>query len=420
MTTQPTANLNKTIVIVGAGFSGTMTAVHLLNKSNHAQLNIYLIDASASLGRGLAYQTADDNFLLNVPAGNMSAFPDRPSDFIDYCQSIDPVFMSGSFITRRIYGDYLEHTLRVAERQSPAKLIRLCNEVSGIQKSEEQPGWQVSLSAGKVVRADQVVLALGHFAPQTIPTFEALKSDARYINDPWGMKPRFDCDNTLPVFLLGTGHTAIDTLFRLISGNPSQKVILNSRRGFLPNAHRFSSKAPLMSAEFLEYLTDCPSDIRAYVRAIRKEIKTRAEMGVDWRDVFNQMRPYTPELWRKLSVVDRRRFLSKIVPYWDVYRHRMAPAAHVRLKKLIESGQVEVIAGRDKKVSTQTDYLCLEIKKRGFERIEEIHAQGVMNCTGPNYDLSKVDRPLIKQLLQDDLISQDPLKIGLETNASYQ
>jgi uncharacterized NAD(P)/FAD-binding protein YdhS len=414
------ANFEKNIVIVGAGFSGTMAAVQLLRKSKRLRLNIYLIDASGMIGRGLAYQTADDNFLLNVPSGNMSAFPDRPSDFTEYCQTIDPAFMSGSFITRRIYGDYLEHTLLVAERESSSKLARLCVEVVSIQNNKEETGWNVSLSDGQLLRADQVVLALGHFASQPVHPFEVFLSEAQYINNPWNMKQPFVNNGTLPVVLLGTGHTAIDTLFRLTSGDFSKKVVLISRRGLLPNEHRFSSKPPLISAEFPKYLECCSPNIRAYVKAIRKEIATRAELGVDWRDVLNEMRPHTPELWCRLSVADRKKFLYRVAPYWDVYRHRMAPAAHVRLKKLIESGQVEVIAGRIKTVSTDQDNICLEIKIRGSERIDEIHAVTVVNCTGPNYDLSKVDMLLIKQLLKEDLISQDPLKIGLEINSDYQ
>ena len=410
----------KNIVIVGAGFSGTMTAVNLLQKSKNFRLNIYLIEASGSIGRGLAYQTADDNFLLNVPAGNMSAFADRPSYFTDYCQTIDPAFINGSFISRRIYGDYLEHTLLAAERESCAKLTRLNREVVAVLKNKGQNAWQVNLSDGKSLDADQVVLALGHFAPLPITPFDGLRSEVRYINNPWDMSQPISTSGTLPVVLLGTGHTAIDTLFRLTSGNHAQPVTLISRRGLIPNEHRFTSKPPQVSSKLPDYLKSCEPCIRAYVKAIRKEIATRAEIAVDWRDVLNEMRPHTPELWRRLTIADRTRFLFRIAPYWDVYRHRMAPAAHVRLKKLIESGQVKVIAGRVKEVSNFQDHICLEITIRGSNRAEKIQAESVVNCTGPNYDLRKVDRPLIKQLLMDDLISQDPLKIGLETNDDYQ
>ena len=64
------------VVIVGGGFSGTVLAVQLSRLAPH--LSITVIDKNPVPARGLAYRTEHDCHLLNVPAGDMSAFPDEP------------------------------------------------------------------------------------------------------------------------------------------------------------------------------------------------------------------------------------------------------------------------------------------------------------------------------------------------------
>src|SRR5258705_907706 len=101
----------RTVLIVGAGFCGTLTAVDILRQCAAEDVQIVLVERRRTIGRGLAYSTWDDNLLLNVPAGNMSALADDPAHFVAYCQEIDPALNAASFVPRRFYGDYLESTL---------------------------------------------------------------------------------------------------------------------------------------------------------------------------------------------------------------------------------------------------------------------------------------------------------------------
>ena len=90
----------QTLVIIGGGYSGTLTAVHLLREGRGRPLELVLVEQRARPGRGLAYHIWDDSMLLNVPAGNMSAFAEQPAHFLDYCRGIDPAFNAGSFVPR--------------------------------------------------------------------------------------------------------------------------------------------------------------------------------------------------------------------------------------------------------------------------------------------------------------------------------
>src|ERR1700730_4245121 len=100
----------RTIAIIGAGYSGTLTAVNILRTSPPDNVRVVLVEQDSTPGGGLAYRFADDNHLLNVPAGNMSALADEPNHFVAYCQDVDP-FNASSFIPRRLYGEYLQNTL---------------------------------------------------------------------------------------------------------------------------------------------------------------------------------------------------------------------------------------------------------------------------------------------------------------------
>src|SRR5690242_11879343 len=104
---------NRTIAIIGGGFSGTMTAVHLLNTKD-VQLHIVLINSRYPLAKGIAYSSYSNKHLLNVAAKNMSAFPDKPLHFVNWIKqhdnygALDQQELPDMFLPRNIYGKYLK------------------------------------------------------------------------------------------------------------------------------------------------------------------------------------------------------------------------------------------------------------------------------------------------------------------------
>jgi len=63
----------RSVGIVGAGFTGTMLAVHLIELSR-VPLRVILFDRTATFGNGTAYATPNAKHLLNVRVANMSAY----------------------------------------------------------------------------------------------------------------------------------------------------------------------------------------------------------------------------------------------------------------------------------------------------------------------------------------------------------
>ncbi len=412
---RPTRN----VVIVGSGFCGTMAAAHLLRKGLGADLRVTLVEQHANFCRGVAYGVSDDNLLLNVPAGNMSAFPDDPGHFVTFCQSIDPAFNAGAFVSRRIYGEYLEDTLRQAEQQSDSSLVRVGGEVTCVKRATSGNGYVISISNGTSMHADRVVLALGHF-PSVAPIGAADQavSDC-VIDDPWDFSRIDRLAGDAPVIILGTGHTAVDVLFRLTTSGFKRKIFLLSRNGMLPHAHRPAPTAPQHSG-FPAHLQDVPPTIRSLTRVLRQESRLRQAIGHDWRDVLNELRPHTAAVWQRLPVTEQRRFLSKLSPHWNIHRHRLAPTTHRRLQRLLESGQVQVIRGHLRKLDTSGLGLMATIDRRDGRDPVKIAVGSVINCTGPNYNIQKIVFPLITQLRIDGLIRQDVHKIGLEVTPAYE
>src|SRR3954449_9779235 len=98
------------VAVLGGGASGTLTAIHLLASRSH-DLSVTVYDASGEPGKGLAYGTLDRRHLLNVRSRHMSAFPDIPSDLVEWARRTGRQPDAQAFLPRRDYGVYLRETL---------------------------------------------------------------------------------------------------------------------------------------------------------------------------------------------------------------------------------------------------------------------------------------------------------------------
>ena len=404
-----------TIAIVGGGFSGTLLAIQLLRMGLAKTDSVVLIEQHPRTGPGLAYSIEDDCCLLNVPAGNMSALADDPGHFVRYCQAIDSLMTSSSFVPRRLYGQYLEQLLRETEAQYPQQLHRLHGSVLDLERLAVDQ-YRLDFANHASIQASKVVLALGHFASEPLAALKSLPADK--VIAPWDAAQFHKIPLALPIAILGTGHTAIDALLRLRANAAIQKVYLISRRGLLPNSHR--PAASTVAAEFPDWLKNVPATARSYASALRGQIKKHSQNGGDWRDVFNQIRAHTADLWQGLTINERARFLRQLLPYWDVHRHRLAPSIGKQIEQLQQQGAIDVIAGRIELAHMQANQINLQYRDRATQEMKSLEVGAIINCTGPNYDLSTVPDPLVKSLIRRNYLQQDPLKLSLASNDQYQ
>lgn len=404
-----------TIVIIGAGFSGTLTAVRLLRTRSGARARVVLVNRSGMMGRGVAYGTRSPLHVLNVPAGRMSAFEDEPASFLQFCWTIDPSTQAIDFVPREWYGTYLERILDQAESAATGvTLERVVDEAVDIRLGLRCA--RVALASGDAIDCDRVVLALGNYAPQNLSIEDSdFYTSARYVRDPWrhGALDGIGADE--PILLVGTGLTMLDVLIDLATHGHTGHLKAISRRGLVSQAHR-AGGSPSEHPPLPPRLFAAPVTARRCLREIRKHVEMLARQGIDWRDTMAALRPVTPALWAALSTRERARFLRHVRPYWEVHRHRAAPEPASVMAQWLASGRLVVQAGRLVACEDRIDHVDVEVRARGQSTTERFAVGRVINCTGPAGDTRTLRDPLLVNLRGAGLIATDPLGLGLEVS----
>lgn len=409
----------KNLVIVGGGFSGSVLAAQFLRHcpASSEGVRLILIERSARIARGLAYATTSPQHFLNVPVGNMSALADKTDDFLHFCKRQAAEVTEEDFVPRHLYGDYLADLLQLTARGA-APGVELQQRVADVRAIHpDANGVIVELGGDEVIHADHVVLAVGHFAPVDPTGLPVTQLGAHhYCADPWQGDALADLPVDAPVLLLGSGLTALDMLLELLNRGHRGEIAMLSRRGLLPKAHRRQRDEGDRVAGLRSRIEKVAPKVRDLTRHVRREITACAGDGGDWRDVFAALRPITPQLWQRLSAVERRRFLRHVQPYWDVHRHRVAPALHQRLQQALADGQIRSIAGRLHGAQLQDNRVHVELRPRGTDDTVRLSVVRIINCTGPNANLARVLDPLICQLRDAGIICPDEFGLGLDVD----
>ncbi len=405
-----------TVAIVGAGFSGTLLALHLLRHCP-APTQVVLIERSARFGGGQAYSTGNASHLLNVPAGRMSAFRDSPHDFLDWLRAQPPgrhgtaAATPGCFVSRRSYGAYVRDLLK-RELRRPGLGNRLTLVRGEATRLTGGAGpLELTLDRGRRLRAGIVVLAVGNLAPEPPHLADPGFYDGPlYRPDPWAPGALDGLDPDAPVLLIGTGLTMVDVVVSLLDCGHRGPIHALSRRGLLPQRHA-SRPAAAVEPPAL------PTRLVPLLRAIRQAARQAGPHA--WHGVIDGLRPFTVDLWQVLSPQDRQRFLRHLRRWWDVHRHRMAPAVAERLDAVRACGQLVVHAGWLRELVERPDGRAqATYLSRGDGRPERVLAARVINCAGPGADFERVRHPLVRSLLGDGLVRPDPLRLGLDVTGS--
>jgi len=395
------------IAIVGGGCSGVLVAVQLLRHRFPGRIAI--IEMHGTLGRGLAYSTAFEQHLLNVPAKGMSALPDQPSHFVEWLRARDwPDAAPDLFAPRRVYGEYLGDLLETELRKArPGAFRRIQAEVTEVHPAAE--GLCLVLGSGSVLNARRAVLALGN--PASSSPVAAAGSD---IDDLCHASPWIGDALRAPlagerILLIGTGLTAVDAALALLSQTPDCEVYALSRRGLLPQGHDLR-RAPAEPPAFEQ-----PGNLRAMFRDLRSRIQDLRDSDGCWRSAVDALRPVSNPLWQQLTLTDQRRFLRHLRTYWETHRHRMAPEVRRRVTGYLRENRFRVLAGRVRKIARKGDLVEVTVASRGgTDRVFEVHR--LINCSGIQENYSHAPRPLIAALIRGGLASANDLGIGFRTD----
>ncbi|HLT90369.1 MAG TPA: FAD/NAD(P)-binding protein [Woeseiaceae bacterium] len=397
------------VVIVGGGFSGVALAAHLVRHGDRG-LRITLVEAGERVGRGIAYGTELDDHLLNTRAADMSALEDEADDFVWWLRRHGHASSGREFVSRRRYGDYLEDKLiETSLRAAQHDIAFSAN--GGTRVTDVMDGgdaFLVALDDGRSVGCDAVVLATGHASPPDILARWLPRGHARWIRDPWaapGVGPG-GIGRDDRVLMIGSGLTMIDKLLELEACGHTGPVHALSRRGLLPRAHR--RRPETLPADVQRALSDGlarAGSLRAMLRVTRRAIAAAEHRGTSWRPVIDALRALAPSLWSRLSPADRRRFLRRLRPYWDVHRHRTAPSIGAVIEARLATGRLEVRAGRVCGAEVRERGIVVEQRLRGATAPRREHYDWIVNCTG--HDRPGAGRALEERLSWRGLLLPD-------------
>jgi uncharacterized NAD(P)/FAD-binding protein YdhS len=410
--------LPRTIVIVGAGFSGTAVAINLLRLSYWKPVRVVLVERAPHMARGIAYADRSYPYLLNVPAGRMSLNSGDPLEFLQFVQQQLPEATAEDFLPRSLYGEYLESALLDAELSAPphVHLHRVRGDVCAIERTGRSgASFHVELDDGTHFVADDVVLALGNPQPGRLPGTEALLESSRYIEAPWSSPPVFQPGET--ALVIGTGLTMADIV---VAGSEStlDRVSFRaiSRHGLLPPSQTAFRHAGC-DGQNTTLLHAASFSTRRLLRAVRELSEEVEHRGGDWREAITCVRNLAPTLWRRLPNRERHRFLRHVRSYWDVHRHRLPQSTLSKLEQLQQGNKLHVHAGRILNFELVGEKIRVRWRARGSDDIQTLLVDRIINCTGPDYNLVRSRDPLMRSLLMQGLVTPDSLGLGLRTGA---
>ena len=407
--------MRKTLVIVGAGFSGTVLAANLLRRPPTGGTDIVLIERSNVMGRGVAYAAHEYPYLLNVPAARSSADSRDPLQFLRFAQGRLPHVDREDFLPRALYGEYLQDLLLRAEREAPAhvRLIRVFGEVTGIARAADGAALAAEFADRAPILGDALILAMGNPSVPVPNWAQQLNGHAAFRQDPRDLPETLGSEHS--VLIVGNGLTMADAA-SVLSRHPERMPTLHtiSRRGLIPKTQTTFHTGAMRGSG--ETLLSSAHSLRKLLRTCRDLAGEVEKLGGDWREAITFIRGLVPALWRRMPEAERRRFVRHVQVHWDTHRHRLPPQLSERLENLRRSGKLKVRAGRIQEVvAVDRRRLAVSWRPRGSGATAQLTVDMLVNATGPNYNIERSTDPIITSLRAAGLVSPDALRLGMRT-----
>jgi uncharacterized NAD(P)/FAD-binding protein YdhS len=410
------------VAIIGGGFSGAVTAIHLAGLLP-APARIDVIEPRAMLGGGVAYSATDPAHRINVPATRMVVFGDDPTQFDRWMRAHgalqdDPaaLWQDGSaFPQRAVFGRYIAQLAANAAHARPGVTLRhVKDRVAAIAAGTGV--YRLTLAGGGMLAADLVILAVSHPPPSVPAALRAAQAQgAPVIADPWRPGALDAIPPEAGVVIVGTGLTMADAAATLHRRGHRGPILAVSRRGLLSRGHAFGDIA---KRDGFETAPPCRTAL-GLTRAIRAQIATAQAEGAPWQAVFDDVRANAPRLWAALDNAERRRIVRHIRPFWDVHRFRVAPQPEAAIATMRARGQFTSAAASLRRAAWDGAVLSLTLHPRwapsGAERV--VQAGAVIVTTGPAHGSILASNPALASLAAAGLVQPDQIGLGLEVDA---
>ncbi|MFC3199786.1 FAD/NAD(P)-binding protein [Parapedobacter deserti] len=437
-----------TIAIVGAGASGVACLIQLVIKhivsAKIDPISIILFEKRNEFGPGLAYGTGQEGHLLNTRAGLMGIFPDEPLHFVQWMQShqqslgnrLDQHIHPNAYPPRMRYGEYVQAMLNYYQQEAGRHGITVKKERAEIIDAEITGDQKVILVASGCNRyiADYVILATGNPRSNNFTHLENLHA---YIPSPWpaGRILTTVTDKYARVGIVGSSLTAIDAMITLVENGHKGTISFFSLEGLLPRVQP-PIEAPyerkiltLSNIRKLIRETQRPLRVKDLIRFLRAEAEQHLQQQVNWKAeerrgkdplklltkdiqdalgghsivqrILYSLRYESYPIWKMLPADQKLLFGKWIKTDVDINWHAIPMENGIKLKQMLESGQLLVI-GHSDDIEWNGNHFILKTNDGKSYR-----ADFVINASGPATSLQQMDDlPLLQQLLKRGYIEE--------------
>ncbi|WP_243769479.1 FAD/NAD(P)-binding protein [Streptomyces cyanogenus] len=451
-----TAAGTRRVTIVGAGFSGTLTAIRLLHFAA-APLEICLIEREEGYRYGgIAFGWAATNWehMLNIQAGRITLRRERPEDFLEWAneeadRSEWPqkwqyhTFGVACVVPRRIFRQYLAERLHdaAADAHAEVSLRELSGEVIDVHRQGD--GYVVKYAGatkqGGVheLPSDQVILATGHLAPVQAPFYHRIRDCDRFLADPYapGAQEWFrEIGAEESVLVTGSALSAFDTVISLIHAGHRGQILICSRGGHMHGTYPVDHEHDIWQARRPPFLDAEKLTPEAVVEGIRAEYAhLRAEHGVEPGSaldavfperVMKAWEPYVIELISRMDARDVRMLLdtykSLIVTNRTSTVREIGGVVRSRMRGYNGAPKtVDVLSAGIQDMRPVEDGTKIQVV---FADQPDIVVDRVVNCLGNKTDYERPDHPLWHGLVNGHGYAQPQTKTrrGIEVGTHGQ
>ncbi len=154
--------------------------------------------------------------------------------------------------------------------------------------------------------------------------------------------------------------------------------------------------------------------VSVLTRWVRGMARAVADEGQDWRSAIDLLRPHTQELWKRMILDQRSRFLRHARPWWNVCRHRIAPQIPDLIRNLIAEERLRIGAAHIVDAKRDRAKITATLLLRDEDKAATINTASIPVCTGLPDDPHYSANPAIASLYAGGLIRLGPLWIGLD------
>ena len=422
----------KSIAIIGGGFTGAVTAIHLARSAN-GPLEIFVIEPRDEVGRGVAYSATDPDHRINAPAGIHYLYPEDPDGMENwlrknggFAEDPDIAAFDGSIFPRRgDFGAYVHSEVLAHMDSNPSGSIlrHIKTRATGIKQHSD--GHRIKLESGADLEADLVIVATSNEEPLIPPPFSgALTDHASFVANPWDLPKLAGLRKGGDILVIGAGLTSADVIVTLLRDNQPRHIDVVSRHGIRPTS-RPTSHAGLPQPIW-ERMEVAPApfpakhgpqdNVLTIMKLLRQDIAKNAAAGIPWQPAFDDLRDSLRSVWIGLPLEEKRRFLRHLRRVYDSCRFRYPPQTEAILKRAEGEGLVTFHVGQIATAHDRGDAIEVAWQAGGNGQRQTRSFDAIVNCVGVPARPDKAGNAFLESIIDAGLVRVSPLDVGLDVD----